>query len=464
MITINCYNFSKKENSTARPSGSGKAYSCAVKTGSSIISPVIEISETSLPSYNYAYISNFKRYYFITNIVYDRGIWVLSLTVDVMATYRPGIGGTSGYITRSSRRSQSSIIDTLYPVTGDSEIVVRTIENGDSISWEDGTIVVSVLNGHGTTGTTAYVFEPSEFKKFINGLMGPLADTSKSIWDNVEQSIKVTTYEPLRYVNGAWWFPHGFDTSIPVIALQLGNYRAEGFSCAPLMNHASPYHKSYNVNVPKHPQAAERGSYMNLSPFTEYELQIAPFGTLKLDTTALMDSNTINIDILPDPYTGLARMIATASNGFTLADIATQWGVPIKISSYGNLSTGNILQTAAGVGGAIIGGIAGDMQALTGGIASSFKGVSDIARGSFDTVGSTGAIIDHQTDKKLYSRFFYASPEDNGNNGRPYCYNNTPANLGGYMQMQKGLFTSDTATQTEINSVNAFMEGGFYYE
>ena len=110
------------------PSGSGKSYSCAVKTGSSIISPVIEISDNSLPSYNYAYISNFKRYYFITNIVYDRGIWVLSLTVDVMATYRPGIGNTSSFVLRSSRRSQPALIDTLYPVTGNSIVNQNVFE------------------------------------------------------------------------------------------------------------------------------------------------------------------------------------------------------------------------------------------------------------------------------------------------------------------------------------------------
>lgn len=463
MITINLYNFSKKTNSTKRPTGSGSAYSCAVKTGSSIINPVIEISTNTLPAYNYAYISNFKRYYFVSNIVYDRGVWVLSLNVDVLASYRPGIGSTSGFVLRASAASQPALIDTLYPPTGNSQVITDVFEYGNLTAWSTGSVVISIINGTASSGMTSYQFSNEEFRKFIAGLMGTLADSSISTWDSLTQSIKVTTYEPLRYIGAAFWFPNSFSTGANVTSLKLGNYEATGFTCNPIYTAASPRHVHYTVSIPKHPQAG-RGKYLNLSPFAEYELQIPPFGTIKLDTTALMDSESIDIDCVPDPLTGMARAIITSSTGYTLADVAAQWGVPLKISSFANVSMNNAFQTAGGVASAVAGVVAGDVGTVIGGIGSTLKGVADIAKGSFDTVGSTGAIIDHQTNKVLYSRFFFVTEEDNSNNGRPYCYNKTMASLPGFLQVQKGVFTSADATRTEIDAVNSYLESGFYYE
>lgn len=464
MITINCYNFSKKENSTARPSGSGKSYSCAVKTGSSIISPVIEISDTSLPSYNYAYISNFKRYYFITNIVYDRGIWVLSLTVDVMATYRPGIGSTSGFVLRSSRRSQPALIDTLYPVTGNSAVNQNVFEYGNLNTFSGGSVAINVLTKAANPGQSTFWFDYANFQAFCISLQSDLCDTSISRWDNVDQSIKVQTYEPLRYIGSAYWFPESFQVGSAVTSLQLGNYVATGFTCNKFSTSTSPVKKHYSVSIPKHPQTESHGKWVNLSPYAEYQLQLPPYGTINLDTTAMLDAETIDISILRDTLTGSSRCIITTDTGASLADITGQWGVPVRIASLISTDLGAGLGAVVSGGMAVGAALAGDWGGAIQGAMQTVKGIGDMVKGSVNTFGSTGSMVDHWTNKMLYSRFFYLTDADNANNGRPYCYNNTPANLGGYMQMQKGLFVSDTATQTEINSVNAFMEGGFYYE
>ena len=92
------------------------------------------------------------------------------------------------------------------------------------------------------------------------------------------------------------------------------------------------------------------------------------------------------------------------------------------------------------------------------------EGIADMAKGTFSTVGSNGAMVDHQFAMDFIARFFTIADDDNANNGRPYCAVNTPATLTGYMIAEKGLVASSAATRPELDAINTYMEGGFYYE
>ena len=59
-----------------------------LRAPSDIIDPVITIESESVPNYNYAYIPEFSRYYYIDNITsIVNNIWQLSMHVDVLNTY-----------------------------------------------------------------------------------------------------------------------------------------------------------------------------------------------------------------------------------------------------------------------------------------------------------------------------------------------------------------------------------------
>ena len=466
MINIYLFNFSKKDNSTARPSeASGTRLRCAVKTGSSIVSPVVEISVEDLPGYNYAYIPNFNRWYYITNITYERGVWILSLACDVLASYKTEIGATSMYFERSSASQNKALKDNLFPVTGNSTVSTTTIEYGNLMTFGSGTVCVTVLSQASAAGLSTYVFTPVNFYAFCDALMATGTDSSESVWDSVTESIKITTFEPLRYIGAVYWFPHAIDHSNTAItSLKLGNFTATGFTCYRLATNASPTRQHYTVTLPKHPQATARGKWVNLAPCTEYELQLPPFGTINLDTTALMDSSSIDVSILPDAMTGSARCIITSSTGASLADIAGQWGVPIQIASMVNMDLASGVSAAISLGMGAGAALTGDIPGAISGAVNTVKGIGDMVKGSVSTLGSTGSIIDHQTDKVLYSRFFTVADDDNANMGRPYCSISTPATLTGFLMAQKGLVQSAQATRPELDAVNAYMEGGFYFE
>lgn len=463
-MKVNFFRIAKKDNSTFTPTGEGMAVECSIKTPSSVQAPVIELEINAVPDMNYCYIPDFGRYYYITNVTYNRGIWEIACREDVLASFKAEIGSTPMYIERSSAAKNGNLIDNLYPISDSYTESNNIFEYGNLIAWSAGVIVVSIINGTSATGMVAYQFAPSQFTLFLAGLMGTDSDSSISTWDSLTQSIKVTTYEPLRYIGACYWFPDSFSVGSAVTSLKLGNYTATGFTCYPLYTAASPKTIQYTVSLPKHPQASARGNFCNLEPFSEYSLTLSSFGNIKLDSASLATASSLDIKIKPDPFTGMARCVVEANTGALLANVAAQWGVPLRIATFGQFSVANILGTAGAaatfVGGAAMGS-AGD---IIGGLSGTVKGIENMLKGSFDTVGSTGAIIDHQTDKVLYAKFYTIANDDNANNGRPLCAVYSPAAIPGYIKAQKGIVASNRALRIELDAVNNYMEGGFYYE
>lgn len=69
----------------------------------SIIDPVIKIEQTvgsNLASCNYAYISEFGRYYYINNIVCTGKLFELHMHVDVLMSYKSDIRANTAVISR----------------------------------------------------------------------------------------------------------------------------------------------------------------------------------------------------------------------------------------------------------------------------------------------------------------------------------------------------------------------------
>lgn len=73
----------------------------------SILDPVVAV-ESSLTAdivsrINYAYIEQFNRYYYVTDITSEvTGLWVISMHVDVLMTYKAGIRAQNAVVSRQS--------------------------------------------------------------------------------------------------------------------------------------------------------------------------------------------------------------------------------------------------------------------------------------------------------------------------------------------------------------------------
>lgn len=104
-FTVTLYVSSSPVEKIGKSLSSGSDFSCELKDDTSILNPKIKIYSTSnLSGFNYMYISEFGRYYYINDISSPRNNeWDISAHVDVLETYKTAILANSAVV----RRQQS---------------------------------------------------------------------------------------------------------------------------------------------------------------------------------------------------------------------------------------------------------------------------------------------------------------------------------------------------------------------
>ena len=273
-IDVNFYTFDKKPNSTKRPTGTGTTYKCNLIEPTSFTAPDIALVVPAKPTaYNYAYIPEFSRYYFIQDWEYGAGLWRATLSVDVLASYRDYIGSQKQYILRSAARSDGNIVDTMYPTKNDVLIVGTPgsdMESGESnpfkYSLTDGLYVVGIINGDSSAvGCVSYYsFTNAQFRAFCAKLMG----TTDWMYNGIEEiSLELTKvlFNPFQYVSSCMWFPIvGIGGTASNVKYGWWDLGVSGSKIDGSLSGGSML-----FDVPNHPQVG-RGAYLNGAPFTRH--------------------------------------------------------------------------------------------------------------------------------------------------------------------------------------------------
>lgn len=92
-FTISLFKTASENNRVVKVLTDEKQLSGELRNQTSVLNPSIRIeSADNISTYNYAYISEFGRYYYITDIVSVRtNCWVVSLRCDVLMSYKDEI-------------------------------------------------------------------------------------------------------------------------------------------------------------------------------------------------------------------------------------------------------------------------------------------------------------------------------------------------------------------------------------
>lgn len=99
----------------------------------SVIDPVIKVEGivgSNLPITNYAYITEFARYYYITNIVCVGNLFELHMHVDVLMSYRGDIRTNSAVISRQENNYNLYLQDGVFKTYSQPHIQVAQFPNG----------------------------------------------------------------------------------------------------------------------------------------------------------------------------------------------------------------------------------------------------------------------------------------------------------------------------------------------
>lgn len=118
-MNISLFTLSKRINSTQQPTSGtpGQTVSGFLNERSGVVSPSIKFQISNPSSYNYMYIPEFSRYYYIREWTYEAGFWWASGEVDPLASWKTHITSAEAYVLRSASTWDGTITDNEYPAT-----------------------------------------------------------------------------------------------------------------------------------------------------------------------------------------------------------------------------------------------------------------------------------------------------------------------------------------------------------
>lgn len=452
--------FSKLENSTAQPTVTLWAeYDINLKEGCDISNPEITLSIdwATVSGYNYAKLLD--RYYWIVgkNMLRE-SLCVLQLKVDVLATYKSEIGATSLYVLRSAYAYDPYIRDNFYPMTGRVTQYHQTQTTGIPGDFGSGIYVLNVAGTNTSGANTLYQFSPAEFRTLFQNLYTTINGFQLS--DVIATVVQLFGGNPQSLINSAMWFPSAFSTGTPE-TITIGAWNS-GASGIPLTSAIYDF-SSYTFSLYKHPQAATRGDYLNLAPYSQYNIGLPGIGVIALDTSKLIGETSITIKRTMDAISGqLVCDIVGTSSAQILAHLKGQIGIPISLRGAGNTSL-----PASGIsslGTAAVAAATGGAAAIAGAVTSGIGTVLDAVGGAPVNTGvGSGAADIMNKAAWLDSTFYKVTDGDNTEHGKPLCTNFQISSLPGYNVVSEGNVPI-AGPLPEQQEVKRFLESGFFYE
>ncbi len=97
----------------------------------SIIDPVIKMETNPIGS-NYAYISEFGRYYYINNIVCTGKLFEVHMHVDVLKTYAAGIRSNNAVVSRQEKQYNLYLQDGVFKEQANPHYEIKKFPSGFS--------------------------------------------------------------------------------------------------------------------------------------------------------------------------------------------------------------------------------------------------------------------------------------------------------------------------------------------
>lgn len=482
-MEVNFYKFSKRPNSTKSLLGVAPFFTCSatLKDGCSILTPTLKINNrsfdtigTHITDANYVHIAAFKRHYFVTDWKFVDGLWECSLKVDVLHSWRAWIMSEKLFVTRADVPVENAA-----PVVDTTPIINYTHSSKSVMSqpsffragYTDGFFVVGIISPGADMGSVNYYFFPtvSDFQTFTSKLLNNVDWLSVT---DVSSELTKCLINPMQYITSCKFFP--FATSGIASrneAIKLGFWDL-GLSGQVLTTHE--INVTSDLTIPKHPQAAECGSFLNMPPYSSYTVEFDPFGAYSIDGYRVGQSNHLYFDINIDLVSGEGKLTTradgTADNPRNVISINySKICVDIPITS---ANTG-FLGLAAGVIGNAISEFGGDfitneLSKTVGGVCNTIAGACSnvVTQGSQNTRAfmSGGAILNahFQSIEKDYHKHY----------GRPVMTEITlqtlkdyyMKNSSGFVKCLKPYIDKAKCTDVERDEITRLLEEGVYIE
>lgn len=483
------YTINKQHNSTGLPAGTGSSYSCVAKEPLSIMSPTIVLrmdggAAGNPVAWNYAYISDFGRYYWISDWTNVGPNWEASMQVDVLATYRTDIRSYQAYVLRASQDYNPEIPDRIYPATCE-----KTCDVVEMVSpWEGipEPIVDNTAKGFYSVGVASagavsyYAMLGPTLEYLLSYLMSDAyAAAALSVLQISMYPEAKIALSPLQYITSIKYIPFvgPYTAGTTVSSIKVGPVDVS-ITCRTFATESARaiLTVSRSMATHRHPESATRGNWLNQAPWTTYELFYPPFGLIPLDSTIMAKASTLYLFIVVDCRTGTAILngYAELPSGNTTEQVqiiqaAGNVAIDIPISGMLTRQPGGMtvaLQTLTGVAGAVAGIASGN---YVGAAASALNAANAVVGDAvaaaiphMSVVGSQGSSAALTGTPCLNIVYTGLSDELNREYGRPLCEAAVLSTLSPGFVMCGNADLAISGTIAEQNQVNSYLNGGVH--
>lgn len=445
-------------------------YPCTMKDTTSIINPMIVLDTHTADGeninplrWNYCYIPDFRRYYFITNIVADHNLWNIFLQVDVLASFKHEIEQAEVYVLRSSKFRDEFIVDGILPTKAQIKNVSYPADwtyNEISSNSSGGCYIVGVLNNESNNkAVTYYAMTNVQFNELKQSLFA-LSNFRNTNTMEISDDLLKVLYNPFQYIASVVYLPVSVDkisdqSNTTIVSFGWWDNPAIYATGRKITRDISAACNWGTITFEKHEKAGMldtqvsgadygvepfdgRGQYLNYAPYSHYYVYADPFGFFELDNNVIgtwLSSEavdeasvlTLKLEMLIDPITGKGylRFVPTderLQDEWQLLPWKTAMvGVPIQIGQITADVMGGALVAAQGISDAANqASFFNPVGSAIGGIVSTMSGIYDglkTAAPRLQTSGTQGGFATYSFD--VYSLASYqipteAAPEETG--------------------------------------------------
>lgn len=451
MTEIILYNFSKRKNSTKRPTGQGTTVPCLLKSNTTFQNPVFKLKLALDSALQFNYLKWADHYYFINSTVsLNNDMVEISASEDVLATYRTEISNYTCFIERSNHQNPL-LDDPLYLPTEDWQkqdtIVAQPVNV--FINGYAGNYIMRIV---GAAGIESYYITEKQL-----GLLVSFMYTADNFQELIENATTKFLFDPAKYIVDLKWLPFRSSNFISIMNdVNLGYWDSGvqalligGASSSPVV------HFSYNLEL-TNPLYSNTDFRFYNGNFSRYFVKLPCIGVIPVDITKTNNGQLV-ADYYFDAYSGISD-VWLKSGSSVIGHYQCQMTVPV-----------NIAGANVNIGDALIGGLSTVSSAMTGnalgvssGALNAMQSILSPEVTSIGAVGSVGGILNNlEASVICYTRM---STEPNGT-GEGYADGNSRkiSTCSGYLRCRNASIEISGFTGDQ-EAVNSYLNNGFYFE
>lgn len=450
-MILTLYSFSKRQNSTAVPSG-GSVVDVALKNETSLNAPTFILQSSEKPTANYAAFEG--AYYFIDNLRSVRNdIWALECSMDVLATYRDEIRTLSAFVEYAAQ-GNAQIPDTRFEVeygVGGVNVTTAGVFPGTLVGAA-GSKYITVL---GQTGAETYYIADANLSR----LFASIAQWSEGVIDRT--SLETILDTGLRQLVGsgsaadcvrdAYCLPC---SPIPETlggseSIYLGMFNT-GVSGNKISGSGDAV-RTETISIPH-----QYNDWRRQAPYEIVQLFLPLYGTINIPSDIAADSDALTIEARLNVRSGdFTYYISGSGRSGKEITVGGNCAAPLAVGA-SNINPGGSL-------GAIAGGLASAAYGnVAGSVAASLSIISPVPH----SVGASGGISNKYPNAQCmaYYRNTSGAPGSAAaSHGIPLFAQRQLSSLSGYVKT-RGASVSGAIRGAIRDRVNVMLDDGIFLE